>query len=112
MKTIVLKLAEAAESVVAMALLLSAAALFFGGFLILGFQCYVWLRYGHWMPISVIDGASIIEVSWGWLYSPTDFVGLHKIVASIPASMAVSASAIIPAFVYGLWAETSPSFTR
>jgi hypothetical protein len=55
----------------------------FAGILILGFQCYSWLQSGSWIQISAVDVISAIYSS-EWLSSPDTWLGVHKILQSLP----------------------------
>ncbi len=79
------------------------------GFLALvGLQTYRWLRQGAWIPIGVSDGlhsllliccvkdgdagrlASLVH----WIEAPVDWLGLHSVLAILPASLALFALSI------------------
>jgi hypothetical protein len=56
------------------------------------YQCYLWLRFGEWSPISVIGGIHVLKETKGvdltWLLKPlADWQGILKILDSIPASL-------------------------
>lgn len=55
---------------------------------ILGYQAYTFLKYGEWPPLSVIDAAKLV-INNPWLWSPTDWSGLHWILSKIPTSAAL-----------------------
>ena len=52
----------------------------FGGLVVLAYQVFVWLKYGHWTPILVLDAVYrfIPEAIRGWLNSPTDWLGVAE----------------------------------
>lgn len=79
------------------------------GFLYLvGLQSYRWFREGEWTHIGLNDGlraglmhCCVKEGDTGrlsafahWLDTPVDWLGLHKIVEVIPASLALFAVSI------------------
>lgn len=57
-----------------------------GGFGLLGFHTYEWLRWGVWttyrltMVLYVVGNDRMRE----WLLMPTDWVGLHDMLAALP----------------------------
>lgn len=53
---------------------------------ILGFQAYSFLRYGAWIPMSVIDVGKLI-LDEQWLYVPREWTGLHWLLDKIPVSI-------------------------
>ena len=84
---------------------------------LVGMQIYWWFREGEWTHISLGDGIravlnhlSIPDDSTGrlarlshWLDAPVDWLGLHKLVEILPASLALVALATLGNFllVYG-----------
>jgi hypothetical protein len=90
----------------------------FAAFLALvGMQSYRWFKEGEWTHISLADGIHSvldhlhIQDDGGsrlgrllhWLDAPMDWLGLHKVVEILPASLALFAVAIAGnfLFVYG-----------
>ena len=67
--------------------------LLIGGLGVLGWQAYEYLRFGIWMPVSIITALEWMEIQWA--YFPTDWAGLHKLLKIIPLSAALIASAWI-----------------
>ena len=68
-------------------LLLITFAAFGGAALILLGQCFVWLRYGSWPPIAVVD------VLGPWLPPPTGWAGLNRVgrwLAGLPLTLALA----------------------
>jgi len=84
---------------------------------VVGVQLYRWLREGQWTSIGVSDGMLALLHQCGvkdggagrlarlahWLATPDDWLGWHKILAAIPASLGLFALSVIGnfAFVYG-----------
>ncbi len=63
------------------------SAIFFTlGLAVLFFQTYLWLRFGEWLGISVIDGLKyfISPTDWPWLWNPNDWIGLYNLVDKTP----------------------------
>ena len=52
-----------------------------------GYQIYWYAQHGDWLPISVIRGLYFFHQS-EWLYSPSSWVGIHKILDAINAGFA------------------------
>jgi len=79
-------------------------------------QIYRWFREGEWMHVGVIDGLRAglsrccvhdgdtgrLAVLAHWLDTPVDWLGLHKVLEVIPASLALFALSILgnSIFVY------------
>ncbi|GEM_PF-3070994 len=63
------------------------------GFWVFGKQCYTYLRYGEWVPRSVIDLMEMFEVRWAM--SPDDWIGLHKVLDWTPMSVALILTGIV-----------------
>ena len=54
--------------------------LIIAGFIVIGFQVIVYLLYGDWIELSLLDLAQSGPYSFVvWLYNPTSWIGLHKI---------------------------------
>jgi hypothetical protein len=84
---------------------------------LIGVQIYRWFREGEWPHVSLADGiravlghlhfaddaSSRLARLSHWLDAPVDWLGLHKVVEVMPASLALFAVAILGnfAFVYG-----------
>ena len=72
-------------------------------------QCYRWFRDGEWTHIGLNDGLRVgllrccvsgedtgrLAGFMHWLEAPTNWLGLHKIVEVIPASLALFALSIV-----------------
>ena len=59
-----------------------------GGFGLIIFQIFNYLKVGIWEPYSLLNAISKInEKSQHWVESPTDWVGLHSIFSRIPLSL-------------------------
>jgi hypothetical protein len=54
---------------------------------ILGYQSYVWLRTGQWVPISIVSLLGYLGFEWA--VAPDDWLGVHRVLGSIPLSLAV-----------------------
>ena len=71
-------------------------------------QVYRWFRDGAWSHIGLTDGLRTVLLQWGvkdgdtgrlaafvhWLDAPVSWLGLHKIFAVVPASLALLAVSI------------------
>jgi hypothetical protein len=83
---------------------------FLAAFLALvGFQVYRWFNDGEWTHIGVNDGmrAALAHLSgsqglsgrWAalshWLDAPVNWLGLHKVLEALPASLALFAISIL-----------------
>ncbi len=79
-----------------------------------GVQVYRWLRDGEWTSIGITDGLRDVLEYCGvqsagtgrlpsllhWLAVPTDWLGWHKVLEVIPASMALFALSVLGNCVY------------
>ncbi len=63
-----------------------------------GFQLYHLVRFGEWMPISVIWVLQRARVEWA-LY-PGDWIGVHKLLDWLPLSLASVVMGLIPAVIW------------
>ncbi len=75
---------------------------------LVGLQTYRWFREGEWTHIGLSDGlrAALLHCCvkgdapgrlagfMHWLEAPTDWLGLHKVIDVIPASLALFALSI------------------
>jgi hypothetical protein len=71
-------------------------------------QLYRWFRDGEWTHIGVSDGLRSVltrccvnagdtgrlAALWHWLDAPVDWLGLHKVLEVVPASLALFALSI------------------
>ncbi|MEA3150383.1 MAG: hypothetical protein QOD56_1322 [Gammaproteobacteria bacterium] len=76
---------------------------------LVGLQVYRWFRDGEWTRIGVNDGLRIgltrccvrdadsgrFAVVLHWLDTPVDWLGLHKVLEAMPASLALFAVSIL-----------------
>jgi hypothetical protein len=76
---------------------------------LIGLQVYRWFREGEWTHIGVSDGMRVAlahgHVAEGaagrlaalshWLDAPVDWLGLHKVLEVLPASLALFAISIV-----------------
>lgn len=67
--------------------------LLFGGLGVMGWQIYGYLKFGVWMPISIITALEWMQVQWA--HSPNDWIGLHNIVQKIPLSVAMCTPSLV-----------------
>lgn len=75
---------------------------------LVGFQLYRWFQDGEWTHIGVNDGMRAALAHWGgaerltgwraslwhWLDAPVKWLGLHKVLEVLPASLALFAISI------------------
>jgi hypothetical protein len=68
---------------------------------ILGYQSYIFFRYGSWPPRSVIWLLDFMEMPWAKY--PTDWLGLHHIFDMIPLSLFLfGVFVLVAVFVAGI----------
>jgi len=104
---------------------LSARILGFAGFVlaygalaavigVLAYQGYRWLHDGGWSPIGVGDGLRALLAAGGikdgdagrlamllrWLEAPKDWLGWHKVLEVIPASVGLFTLSVLGNFLY------------
>ncbi len=77
-------------------------------------QVYRWFRQGEWTHIGMIDGLRIgldhccarsagsgrAAAFLQWLDSPVDWLGMHKVLEVVPASLALFAASIAGNCIY------------
>jgi hypothetical protein len=77
-------------------------------------QVYRWFRDGEWTHIGITDGLRAVLVSCGvndtstgllatfvhWLDTPTDWLGWHKVLEVVPASIGLFALSMLGNFVF------------
>lgn len=81
-----------------------------GAFVVLvGWQSYRWFRDGEWTHVGMSDGLRIglqhccvndgdtgrLAALVHWLDAPVDWLGMHKVVEVLPASLALFAVSIL-----------------
>lgn len=52
---------------------------------VLVYQCYQWLRFSVWVPISIISALQWLEMPWA--LSPRDWLGLFELLNFVPLSI-------------------------
>jgi hypothetical protein len=76
---------------------------------LVGFQVYRWFQDGEWTHIGVCDGVRAVLSHWGvtpdstgrlsalshWLDAPVAWLGLHRVLEVLPASLALFALSIL-----------------
>ena len=76
---------------------------------LVGFQAYRWFREGEWTHIGVCDGLRAVLSHWGvtpdstgrlsalshWVDAPVEWLGLHRVLEVLPASLALFAISIL-----------------
>jgi hypothetical protein len=76
---------------------------------LVGFQVYRWFQDGEWTHIGVCDGLRAALLRWGvtpdssgrlsalfrWIDAPVEWLGLHRVLEVLPASLALFAIAIL-----------------
>lgn len=76
---------------------------------LVGLQTYRWFREGEWTHIGLSDGLRVALLHccvkdeetgrlagfMHWLAAPADWLGLHKVIEVIPASLALFALSIV-----------------
>jgi hypothetical protein len=81
---------------------------------LVGMQVYGWFKEGEWTHVSVADGIRIVlnhlhvsDDATGrvarishWLDAPVDWLGLHKVVEVLPASLALFCVAVLGNFIF------------
>ena len=61
--------------------LISIFVLLLGGYAILGWQIYEYLRFDTWPAVSVLTALKLMGISWAT--NPMDWAGLHRILNAI-----------------------------
>jgi hypothetical protein len=81
---------------------------------LVGLQVYRWFKEGEWTHISLADGiramlghlhipddaTSRLARLSHWLDAPVDWLGLHKLVEILPASLALFSIAVLGNFIF------------
>jgi hypothetical protein len=76
---------------------------------LVGFQAYRWFREGEWTHIGVCDGLRVALAQWEvppdstgrlsalshWIDAPVEWLGLHRVLEVLPASLALFALSIL-----------------
>jgi hypothetical protein len=76
---------------------------------LISMQLYRWFREGEWTHIGTSDGLQAaltrccvkqgdtgpLAALWHWLDAPVDWLGLHKVLEVVPASLALFAVSIL-----------------
>jgi len=56
---------------------------------IIGWQVYSYLRYGHWIPISIIDGLAWLGFGWALNSNQANWVGVYEILSFLPVGLGI-----------------------
>lgn len=94
--------------VMGISLVLIAGSAILAGLAIPAWQVFVWLRDGEWVPFSIIDSLrpisaffSRFDSSWtafdAWLATPASWIGVHKLLSFLHASVGCWAAAMAAA---------------
>ena len=77
-------------------------AAFIGGLAApLGWQVFVYLRSGEWVPFSTLDALALFSSS-PWLRSPDDWIGFHRMLDAIHGGLfLMAASGLVGLVVVG-----------
>ncbi len=78
-------------------------ASFLGGFCILIWQIYGYLRFEIWRSLSLVDILRGFEMKWA--VAPADWIGLYRILEWMPLSLLVPVVGVILAFIAGMQDE-------
>ncbi len=70
---------------------------------IVGWQIYSYLKLGEWPSLSVISVLSWCNIEWA--RSPSDWVGVHRILNEFPLSLASFFAGIAPIALWLWWDE-------
>lgn len=87
--------AEAFDKLMVGGVVLLAAAFLITGLLgfvvIVGLQCYGFLKSGAWPSVSIalLLTTVLSPPADSWLVSPTDWLGVHRAITFLPASLGV-----------------------
>ena len=76
----------------------------FGGFCILLWQAYGYLRQEVWQPVSAIDALRYVNMKWA--FAPTDWLGLYRILEWMPLSLLLPIAGVVLALIAG-WLDGS-----
>jgi len=60
---------------------------------ILVWQAYTYLRFGHWLPLSIVTALQWIDIEWA--ASPSDWIGFHKFLDATPLSLAIFLTGLV-----------------
>jgi len=92
------------------ALVLAVFGVILAGLAVPALQIYGWLRYGNWTPFSIIDSLRLVAELFAdpespptrlaaWLESPSSWIGLHKLLSFLHASIGLWAVALGGAYL-------------
>jgi hypothetical protein len=67
---------------------------------VLGWQVYMWLQLGEWQSFSVLAALAMLTNPGidSWLLFPHSWIGIHKLIAWMPAGFALFAFGVLFAF--------------
>ena len=77
---------------------------FFSSFCILIWQVYGYLRLESWRSLSTLDVLRSFEMKWA--ITPTDWLGLYRILEWMPLSLSLPIVGIVLALIAG-WQDDS-----
>ena len=72
---------------------------------IVGWQIYSYLKFSEWHSLSVISALRWCDIEWA--RSPSNWVGVHKILNEFPLSLASFVIGMAPVGLWLWWDERS-----
>ncbi len=93
---------------------------------LVGLQVYRWFQEGDWTHVSLADGIRIVltrlhipDDATGrlarlshWLDAPVNWLGLHKVIEVLPASLALFSIAVLGNFIFVYGTDRLRSYRR
>jgi hypothetical protein len=99
-------------------LLVGAVLVFLGSIAVVLYQVYLWAKYGAWGHFSALDALKNLSSreGWPWLWSPSDWLGIHMVLEELPLSLGLMLiGSILVLLAVGIGAmvdEVAKSFAR
>lgn len=59
----------------------------FAAFAILGNQIFQFAQLAEWTPYSSFHFLSAFQIESQWMYNPTNWIGIHKLIGFVPGSI-------------------------
>ncbi len=80
---------------------------------VISYQVYVWLKFEHWVGLSVRDGLGYLVTpetpTYRWIVNPDSWLGLYRLLDLIPLSLYLVVLGIFISRLLAGWTDSALS---